>query len=456
MSKSELDSASEAALARKRRIAFRRSTKSEGSNKRSRDTLSADEEEEPATVASSSAVDVLAVDEMTTQPKKKKPHITGIKKHSRYDPGVSMTKEELKAWRKEARRVRNRESAAASRRKNREAISKLETEVEDMKTKYGAALRYILQLEDERQQTGTPSTTSLCSSAVLHQDLQQMKKIPQPLLGNSFDLRPCSTDGEAAPVQHTVSLPLTPSEDRPSQEEVLGQPRSVWPVQIRNVRDKNKSIPHHPNYDRHHRRPTFDSQQHIIDTTISRPIAAKIPPGANENTSNDDNEREKDDATLVSDTAVSDDDDNDSANNTTAGTSSASSTTGSKAVKVKNDYYYSTFYGSDDESTIESDQPLFLDSIPVSSNSSTPGTHTGSDADANEDNNVIAEFLKGVFVVETDAANPRFKSAADAVTPVPSTALPDVDLGLTAADMEAFLLDGDSNAMMLPDPCVEN
>jgi len=107
---------------------------------------------------------------------------------------------------------------------------------------------------------------------------------------------------------------------------------------------------------------------------------------------------------------------------------------------------------------------LFLDTIPVSSNSSTPcthagthtGTHTGSDVDANEDNTVIAEFLEGVFVVETDAANPRFQSTADAVALAPSTVLPDVDLGLTAADMEAFLLDGDSNAMMLPDPCVEN
>merc|ERR1711959_667982 len=187
---------------------------------------------------------------------------------------------------------------------------------------------------------------------------------------------------------------------------------------------KNKSIPHRPDCDRHHRRPTFDSHQHIIDTTISRPIAAKIPPGANENTSNDDDE---------------------SAKNMLTGPSSASATTGSNAVMVKNDYYCSTFYGSDDESTIESDQPLFLDAVPASSNrSSTPdthaGTHTGSDADANEDNTVIAEFLEGVFVVESDA-------------PSPSTALPDVDLGLTAADMEAFLLDGDSNAMMLPDPC---
>jgi len=483
MSVSELDSnASEAALARKRRIAMRNRQRSpsssadqakaasEGRNKRSRDTLAGDDEEhEPATVPSSTSVaDLSSVDEMTVEPKRKKPHITGIKKQSRYDPGVSMTKEELKAWRKEARRVRNRESAAASRRKNREAITNLETEVEDMKTRYAAALRYILHLEDERQQTGagssTSATASVRSSAVLRQDLQQMKKSPEPLHDNNTAYsRCCSADGEAAaPAQHTVSPPLTPSEDRPPQEEeeVLAQPRMEWPVQTGNVRDKNKSIPHRPDCDRHHRRPTFDSHQHIIDTTISRPIAAKIPPGAKENTSNDDNEREKDDATLVSDTAVSDDDDNDSAMITSTGTSSASSSAANKAVKARNDYYYYSYYGSDDESTIESDQPLFLDTIPVSSNSSTlgahTGTHTGSDADANEDNTIIAEFLKGVFVGETDAANPRIQSAVGAVAPAPSMALPDIDLGFTAADMEALLLDGDSNAMVLPDPCVEN
>lgn len=84
--------------------------------------------------------------------KKLKPHITGIKKDARYDPLVPMTKEELKAWRKEARRVRNRESAAASRKKNKEAIQKLEIELETIKAKYEAALRHI---------TGQPRTADI-------------------------------------------------------------------------------------------------------------------------------------------------------------------------------------------------------------------------------------------------------------------------------------------------------
>jgi hypothetical protein len=54
----------------------------------------------------------------------------------RYDPDVPMTKEEAAAWRREARRVRNRESAAASRQKTRDRIVQLEGEVDMWKSKY--------------------------------------------------------------------------------------------------------------------------------------------------------------------------------------------------------------------------------------------------------------------------------------------------------------------------------
>jgi bZIP transcription factor len=55
--------------------------------------------------------------------------IRGIKKQARYEPEVPMPKSELAKWRKEARRVRNRESAAASRHKTRLRIEELETQV---------------------------------------------------------------------------------------------------------------------------------------------------------------------------------------------------------------------------------------------------------------------------------------------------------------------------------------
>lgn len=77
----------------------------------------------------------------------KKPHITGIKRQARYDPGVSMTRDELTEWRKEARRVRNRESAAESRQRTRARIELLEGQLGSLETKYAAALKRIVELE---------------------------------------------------------------------------------------------------------------------------------------------------------------------------------------------------------------------------------------------------------------------------------------------------------------------
>mmetsp|Transcript_13769 Transcript_13769/g.19731 ORF Transcript_13769/g.19731 Transcript_13769/m.19731 type:complete len:133 (-) Transcript_13769:641-1039(-) len=47
-----------------------------------------------------------------------------------------MTKDEASAWRREQRRLRNRESAAASRQKTRERITELEGELDEWKLKY--------------------------------------------------------------------------------------------------------------------------------------------------------------------------------------------------------------------------------------------------------------------------------------------------------------------------------
>jgi chromosome segregation ATPase len=65
----------------------------------------------------------------------------------RYDPDVPMSKDQLAAWRREARRVRNRESAAASRQRIRNRISELEDEVGDWKTKYAQAMQRLESLQ---------------------------------------------------------------------------------------------------------------------------------------------------------------------------------------------------------------------------------------------------------------------------------------------------------------------
>ena len=66
----------------------------------------------------------------------------------RYDPDVPMSKEQLAAWRREARRVRNRESAAASRQRIRDRITELEDEVGQWKAKYTQAMERLSRLED--------------------------------------------------------------------------------------------------------------------------------------------------------------------------------------------------------------------------------------------------------------------------------------------------------------------
>ena len=65
----------------------------------------------------------------------------------RYDPDVPMSKDQLAAWRREARRVRNRESAAASRQRIRNRISELEDEVGEWKAKYSEAIQRLEALE---------------------------------------------------------------------------------------------------------------------------------------------------------------------------------------------------------------------------------------------------------------------------------------------------------------------
>lgn len=79
----------------------------------------------------------------------------------RYDPDVPMSKEQLAAWRREARRVRNRESAAASRQRIRNRITELEEEVGEWKEKYSQAMERLQALEDAI----TPGASSGAASA---------------------------------------------------------------------------------------------------------------------------------------------------------------------------------------------------------------------------------------------------------------------------------------------------
>jgi len=196
----------------------------------------------PRAMDASSEDATLDVEPVTSKPK---PHITGIKKQSRYDPGVPMTRDELKAWRKEARRVRNRESAAASRKKNRERITELESELDGIKSKYKAALKVILDLEANRSVSDNASFTP---PALLRQDLMELRGAG----GHDGGSRPISPVTDFAGIQ-TVSPPLSP----------------LIPSNIGTNKDLLcDGLYHHPDHEQAHHK----SHQHIIDM-ISRPIA---------------------------------------------------------------------------------------------------------------------------------------------------------------------------------------
>jgi hypothetical protein len=305
------ESMSEAALARKRRIAMRRNRQRSSSaassssatissfanneeeiktsvnnSKRSLSALQEDdvEEETPIFVTSSTpnCEEVVAeeADVQQTPPKKQKPHITGIKKQSRYDPGVTLNKEELKAWRKEARRVRNRESAAASRKKNRESIESLQIKVDDMKAKYTAALQYILSLEGDYKPQQQQTSTILSPTTTLRQDLEEIKKKLPLSSPDTFSVsRPCSPVRKDMLMSvQAVSPPTSPipqAQEEVQQEKI--QRRHPSKVQISSNEDKNTPnndpLSDHDHHYDHHPTSTNSQSQHIIDTMISRPIA---------------------------------------------------------------------------------------------------------------------------------------------------------------------------------------
>eukprot|EP00557_Chaetoceros_sp_GSL56_P014714 CAMPEP_0176479364 /NCGR_PEP_ID=MMETSP0200_2-20121128/1700_1 /TAXON_ID=947934 /ORGANISM="Chaetoceros sp., Strain GSL56" /LENGTH=286 /DNA_ID=CAMNT_0017875403 /DNA_START=123 /DNA_END=983 /DNA_ORIENTATION=+ len=85
---------------------------------------------------------------------------TKTKYQNHYEPDIPMTKEQAAEWRKEARRKRNRESAAASRNKVRNRIAELEQEVQDWKDKYSTLLTRIESLEQVARLTTATTTTT--------------------------------------------------------------------------------------------------------------------------------------------------------------------------------------------------------------------------------------------------------------------------------------------------------
>ena len=182
------------AMARKRRIELRASRSDDDSSQDSKRPRLEDDDSE------------------VEGGERRKPSLRGIKRQARYEPGVPMTKEELAAWRKEARRVRNRESAAASRQKTKERIDFLESQVAGLQSKYAAALRRIAELEGCGG--GTPFHRAPFVPVPQHVSPQCSPKVtpsPSPVIPpESFSLE---EELSEANLHHAASQMLLPSHD---------------------------------------------------------------------------------------------------------------------------------------------------------------------------------------------------------------------------------------------------
>eukprot|EP00545_Synedropsis_sp_CCMP1620_P003679 CAMPEP_0119010820 /NCGR_PEP_ID=MMETSP1176-20130426/5270_1 /TAXON_ID=265551 /ORGANISM="Synedropsis recta cf, Strain CCMP1620" /LENGTH=276 /DNA_ID=CAMNT_0006963559 /DNA_START=52 /DNA_END=882 /DNA_ORIENTATION=- len=217
---------SSSALARKRRK-VKLSRKNENDKRLVRDDDDEYDDDEPEEVLSG---------------ERKKPHITGIKRQARYDPGVSMTRDELTVWRKEARRVRNRESAAQSRARTRDKIDELAGELATLGSKYAAALERIAQLE-----AAASSNDSLSPVTVSQEEAVEKEPVVSPI---------------SSPELTSVVSPVS-------------SPRSSFSL----------NVSHH-----YHQEKVEEKYQHIMDLII-RPTAAKITgAGTTSSLSNDDND----------------------------------------------------------------------------------------------------------------------------------------------------------------------
>lgn len=135
----------------------------------------------------------------TNTPSKKKSPLYN-QPQNRYEPPnmAGMTKAEIMAWRKEERRVRNRESAAASRKKTAARIVELEGQVQEYKRACEAMHVKMLHMQSHiyhltQQQHGMPPMSPS------HQELVNFSTSPQvPTLIGKHIVTPISSDGASA------------------------------------------------------------------------------------------------------------------------------------------------------------------------------------------------------------------------------------------------------------------
>lgn len=137
-------------------------------------------------------------------PKKKSPLFN--QPQNRYAPPsfVGMTAEEISEWRKEQRRERNRESAAASRNKTRARIEELEGEVDNWKSKYFDMENKMRQMERQIE-----LLTKLCNSNQVQDQQQGGICILPPQMVISHPNSPTSSTGSFSQQSASTAIPNT-------------------------------------------------------------------------------------------------------------------------------------------------------------------------------------------------------------------------------------------------------
>ena len=151
---------------------------------------------------------------------------TGAKRpQMKYDPDVPMTKEETSAWRREQRRKRNRESAAACRKRQRDRISELEGEVADWRAKFDDALNKLKAMDGS-------------SAAELEAQLDTMFAIPTSQSGDAANR--CSTP----PVVNTsVTIPVSQGVGASHVVSPHDRPKFIPPLTISAVEEELHFLP---------------------------------------------------------------------------------------------------------------------------------------------------------------------------------------------------------------------
>lgn len=122
-----------------------------------------------------------------------------------YAPPDGLSKEEMTAWRKEERKKRNRESAAASRNKIKGRITELESELSEWKQKYADMEDKMRAMEQHiqllTQLNGNSSSTQSQAvpppTAISHPNSPQISPVPSTV--TSFALQP-----PASSSSHTI------------------------------------------------------------------------------------------------------------------------------------------------------------------------------------------------------------------------------------------------------------